>query len=107
MNNFFIFSKNQKYNVKFDYYSYFWYRYHRIFFRSLIFRGRKLWAFRFFINLKYELKKRELIDPFWVFLISLMKITPDLLLFPLKLGGVLQGVPLPISERKQYTFSIK
>lgn len=35
-----------------------------------------------------------------------MKITPDLLLFPLKLGGVLQGVPLPITERKQFTFAV-
>lgn len=35
-----------------------------------------------------------------------MKITPDLMLFPLKLGGVLQGVPLPITERKQYTFAV-
>lgn len=35
-----------------------------------------------------------------------MKITPDLLLFPLKLGGVSQGVPLPITERKQFTFAV-
>lgn len=35
-----------------------------------------------------------------------MKITPEVLLFPKKLGGVTQGVPLPIGERKQYTFAV-
>lgn len=29
------------------------------------------------------------------------------MLLPLKLGGSVQFVPLPISERKQYTFAIK
>jgi hypothetical protein len=36
-----------------------------------------------------------------------MKITPEVLLIPRKIGGKIQGVPLPISERKQYTFSVK
>lgn len=43
---------------------------------------------------------------FWVFLIALMKITPEVLLFPKKRGGGVQLVPLPISERKQYTFGV-
>lgn len=37
MRNIFVFRKNDKYNVRFDYYSYFAYRYHRLFFRSLFF----------------------------------------------------------------------
>jgi ribosomal protein S7 len=37
----------------------------------------------------------------------MLKITPDLILYPLKLGGVLQRVPMPICERKQYTFAVK
>lgn len=101
------FNKNLKYSNKFDYCSYMAYRYHYLFFHSLIFRGRKLWAFNFFIALKFELKKREMVDPFWVFLISLLKITPDFMLMPLKLGRTIQYVPLPINERKQYTFAIK
>jgi len=36
-----------------------------------------------------------------------MKITPEVILIPRKIGGVLQGVPLPIKERKQYTFATK
>lgn len=37
----------------------------------------------------------------------MLKITPDFILLPLKLGGSVQFVPLPINERKQYTFAIK
>jgi ribosomal protein S7 len=36
-----------------------------------------------------------------------MKITPELILFPLKLGGSLHSVPLPINFKKQITFAIK
>jgi len=36
-----------------------------------------------------------------------MKITPEVLLFPKRLGGAIQGVPLAIGERKQYTFAVK
>lgn len=99
--------RNISYGRKYDYYSFFGYRYHHLFFHSLIFRGRKLWAFNFFVQLKYELKKRENVDPFWILLIALSNITPDLILYPLKLGGVIQRVPLPISERKQFTFAVK
>lgn len=102
-----IFNKNQKYLKQYDLYSYLWFRYHRLFFKSLIFRGRKLWAFKFFISLKYELKNRENIDPFWILLVSLMKVTPEILLYPKKLGGKINWVPLPIGERKQYTFAVK
>lgn len=102
----YMLDRNQKYSNKYDYYPYIWYRYHRLFFHSLITRGRKLWAFDFFSSLKQELKLRENIDPFWIFLIALMKITPEVLLFPKKRGGGVQLVPLAITERKQYTFAV-
>lgn len=95
------------YSKQFDYISYMHFRYHTLFFKSLVFRGRKLWAFNFFIGLKYQLKLREKVNPFWVFLVALMKITPDFLLFPKKFAGRVSGVPLPISEVKQYTFATK
>lgn len=107
MSSIFNLKKNDTYTIRYDYYSYVWFRYHRLFFGSLVVRGRKIWAFNFFNKLKYELKRRENVDPFWVFLVGIMKITPDLMLFPLKLGGVVEGVPLSISERKQYTFGVK
>lgn len=96
-----------KYSSKYQYYPFIWYQYHRLFFRSLIFKGNKLWAFKFLCDLKFELKMHEGIEPFWIFLVALMKIAPEVLLFPKKRGGGLQWVPLPISEKKQYTFAIK
>jgi len=38
----FKFDKKQLYSRKFELYDYIWYRNHRLFFHSLIFRGRKL-----------------------------------------------------------------
>ena len=55
---------------------------------------------------KVKLKILEQGDPFWIFLLAMMKITPTVLLVPLKLSGIVQGVPVAISERKQYTFAV-
>jgi hypothetical protein len=81
----------------YNFFVYFFYRYHRIFFGSLIFKGRKLWAFNFLNQLKTQLKKKEKLEPNLVFFFSLIKITPSILLFPYKIGGKVQGVPLAIS----------
>lgn len=97
----------KKYSYKHEYFPFMWYQYHHLFFRSLIFRGRKVWAFNLMCNLKYELKIRECIEPFWSFLIALLNIAPDVLLFPKKRGGGLQWIPLPVSPKKQYTFAVK
>jgi hypothetical protein len=37
----------------------------------------------------------------------MLKITPDVLLFPRKLSGVVEQVALPIGIKKQITFSTK
>lgn len=86
---------------------YYLFRYHRIFFGSLICRGRKIWAFNFMLNLKYKLKLKEEFDPNLIFFFAMVKITPNVLLFPYKLGGKLQGVPLPISLNKKLTYATK
>jgi len=101
------FNKNYRYLPEFNYFEFFYFTYHRLFFGSLIYRGRKLWAFKFFQALKFELKQRELVEPVWIFLVSILNITPELILFPKKLGGTSKYVPLPIIERKQYTFAVK
>lgn len=58
------FNKKITYSKRYEFHPYVWYRNHRLFFHSLIFRGRKLWAFNFFVQLKYELKVRENVDPY-------------------------------------------
>lgn len=103
----FVIDKNTISSNKFDTHSYLWFRYHKLFLGVLVRKGRKLWAISFFNNVKYKLKFMENTDPFRLFLISMLRITPTVILFPLRLGGTVQGVPMPISERKQYTFAVK
>lgn len=83
------------------------FRYHRLFFGSLITHGKKLSALTFLINLKYVLKRKLSIDPNFIIYSSLLKITPYLLLKPKKIGSSVYGVPMYISLRNQITFSVK
>jgi ribosomal protein S7 len=86
----------------------FWfYRFTKIFFGSLVFRGRKLWAYNFLLNLKFILKKKTNIAPNFIFLLSLLKICPLLMLAPFYVGGKKEGVPIPIRLNKQLTFTTK
>jgi len=66
-----------------------------------------LHAFNFLIKIKQGLKLKENIDPLKVFLVSLMSVTPNIYLLPLKLGGRSVGVPLPISEKKKISLGVK
>lgn len=100
-------TKLNNYTRKHEWYSSMWFRYHKLFFGSVIKRGRKIWAFNLMCDIRYSIKSIELIDPFRLFLVCMMKITPSVILFPLKLGGLVHGVPMPISERKRYTFAVK
>jgi len=77
------------------------------FFGSLLFKGKKILAFNTFLQIKNGLKRKENFDPFLVFLVAMMKITPSLVLLPIRKSGALHGVPFPISQRKQITFAVK
>lgn len=83
------------------------YKYQRLFFGSLIWRGRKIWAYNFLLRLKYKLKLKNNIEFHIIFIFSLLKITPHILLSYLKIGGSKQGVPLAISWKKKMTYAIK
>ena len=109
MRNISKFLKYYRYKRSFwhDYYWNIWFVYHNVFFGSLISRGKKLLAYNMFLNIKYQLKIKEKFDPYFVFLIAMMKISPSVLLIPLKRSGVIQGVPFPITDRKKVTFAIK
>lgn len=101
-------NKYRLFNYKYENnFLYILFKFHYHFFHSLISRGRKIWAFNFFIHTKYELKKNELIDPLLVFFVAMTNLTPEILLFPLKLGGLISEVAMPISIKKQIIFSTK
>jgi ribosomal protein S7 len=42
-----------------------------------------------------------------IFFVSIINISPEVLLFPLKLGGLVSEVPMPISLKKQIIFATK
>lgn len=81
--------------------------YHKKFFGSLIFKGKKLYAYNFFSNIKFQLKINESFDPFFVFLISMVRITPSIFFIYKRMGRLKLGIPLPIKENKQFVFAIK
>ena len=83
-----------------------WHQYHKNFFGSLILRGRKIFAFNFFQTLKSELKRREQQDPFLLFLISMIKLTPKVFLRHSWFSGTTKGIPLPIRLKKIATFTV-
>jgi len=90
--------------------NYYWqlcFRYHAIFFGSLVFSGKKLKAFKIFALVKQGLKIKESANPYRIFLVSLMMVTPNIHLFPLKLGGRAVGVPLAISEKKKVALGVR
>ena len=94
--------KVQQRKTYFELLPFLFYKYQRLFFGSLIWRGRKIWAYNFLLNLKYKLKLKENIEFHIIFIFSLLKITPHIILSYLKIGGVKQGVPLAISWKKKW-----
>ena len=60
-----------------------------------------------FLKIKQGLKSKELYDPYILFLVAMMKITPDIIFLSVKLGGSSQGVPMPINEKKRIVFGVK
>lgn len=72
-----------------------------------MYRGNKIRAFNNFLKIHNGLKSRELYDPYLVFLVSMMKVTPAIVLLPMRRGSVSQGVPMPITENKRICFGVK
>lgn len=90
-----------------DFYWQLYFRYHSVFLGALIFNGKRMQAFAWFLDIKQGLKDKESFDPYFVFLIAMLKITPNLIFSILKLGGASYHAPLPISEHKRIVFGVK
>lgn len=100
--------QNRLFNNKYQHDTlYLLYKYHYHFFHSLINRGNKLWAFNFFIEVKFFLKLDEELDPLILFFLAITNITPEVLLFPYHSGGIVNSVAMPITLRKQIIFATK
>ena len=59
------------------------------------------------LNIKSVLKFKGDLDPSLLFFVAMVKVSPSVILFPIKKSGVVQRTPFPISRRKQVTFAVK
>lgn len=94
-------------NYRFNIDSFLLYRYHKLFFCSLMKSGKKLKAFNLFNKLKFKLKLLENLPPLDVFLTAMFRITPCVLLYAKQIANITYGVPLYISENKRFTYATK
>lgn len=78
-----------------------------LFLGSLMFKGNKLLALKFFSQIRKDLKEKDSFDPAFIFLVSLMRISPKLLLVLKRKGRAKKNVPTFISLKKRATFAIK
>ena len=74
---------------------------------SLTVNGFKLKALKKFLQVKYVLKIREKLDPYIILLIAFLKVTPSIYFLPMRMGRIVQGIPLPIFEQKQIVYAVK
>jgi len=89
----------------FDHFLQLWFNYHLVFFHYLMLRGLKLRAFNIFLKIKKELKYREDFDPSFVFLISMLTITPSLMIRTFERRGSIYQIPLPVTYWKKIILS--
>lgn len=77
------------------------------FLNSLIWRGRKISAEKFFTSILLHLKLQNDVSPFEVFYYSSLNLRPLVFLRPVKVGSVAYRVPAPITNHKRRLYAIK
>ena len=69
--------------------------------------GKKIFAFNRFLLIKEGLKLKENEDPYLIFLVSMMKVSPLIKLKSTFGRGGRVSIPLPISDKKRIVFGVK
>lgn len=77
------------------------------FINSLIWRGRKLTAERFFFSLLAALKTNSAVAPLEIFYYSMLSLRPLVFLRPVRVGSIFYKVPAPITEHRRRLYAIK
>ncbi len=90
-----------------DMYSLLLYSYFNLFYKVILKRGRKIWAYKFLLKIFFYLKRLENFNPTYIFLVAMLKISPKVMLKSLKLGVNTKMIPAPISIKNQMSFSVK
>ena len=74
-----FYKKKSKMSFWYNFYLQLWYNYHKLFFCSLISKGKKIKAFNTFLKIKKLLKNKEDYDPSLIFLVALIIQDPSVL----------------------------
>lgn len=77
------------------------------FLNSLIWRGKKLTAEKFFHNIIFSLKSTTVYNQFDIFYYSMLNLRPMISLRPVKVGSVVYKTPAPLSDHRRRLYSIK
>lgn len=95
------------YKMEYDSFLYLYYYYHEYFWKTQLKKGFKLRAINFFYLIKFELKLKENNDPYIIFLIAMLNISPQI--FPKKLwvAGASRVLAFPILLKRQVYLGIK
>lgn len=93
--------------IWFDKFIRFYYWLHILFFCTLIWSGKKLLAFNFFLRIKEGLKNVNLLHPNSVFFSATLAVKPVIYLKPLRMAGKTYGVPTYMSQKKSIIFAIR
>lgn len=84
-----------------------WYNYHKKMFGALIVRGLKLKAYKDFSTILSLLKKKEKIEPRYLFLIICLRATPKLIVKKIMRGSRSIFKPIPVVKSKVSSLVIK
>jgi len=95
------------YKLEYDSFLYLYFYYHEYFWKSILKKGLKLRTINLFYNLKYQLKLRENTEPYLIFLVAMLNISPQI--FPRKLwvAGANRTLAFPIFLKKQVFLGIR
>ena len=77
------------------------------FLNSLVWRGRKISAEKFFTSVLLQLKLQNEASPFDIFYYSSLNLRPLVFLRPIKVGSVTYRVPAPITNHNRRLYAIK
>lgn len=77
------------------------------FLNSLIWRGRKITAEKFFDSVLMSLKTLSDVTPIELFYFSSLNLRPLVFLMPVKVGSTVYKTPAPISNHKRCLYAVK
>jgi len=95
------------YKLEYDSFIYLYFYYHEYFWKSFLKKGLKLRAINFFSLVKYELKLKEKNDPYIIFLIAMLNISPQISPKKVWVAGASRTLAFPILLKRQVFLGVR